>query len=142
MEETERRNPYILLGIPFGASKEEARRAAARRTRELRRATDAMYSMEDLTWALHQVEHVIEDPEAGVGIFRVPATPGILNAPSGQGLFHPPVRPMPRQSPPLSDEEFSSLRLNAVREVTEDILFRLGPTIDCRPPDPVERSNA
>jgi hypothetical protein len=131
----ERRNPYLILGVPYGASRGEARRAAARRTRELRQREDAPYSNEDVTWALHQVEQVIDDPSSAVEVFRVPAAPGILDAPSGQGLFHPPVIPLPRRTAPLSPEEFTQIRHRAVAAVSKDVLDALGPQIMCWPPD-------
>src|SRR4051794_10284862 len=106
----DRRNPYVILGVPYGASRGEARRAAARRTRELRQREEAQYSTEDITWALHQVEQVIDDAASAVEVFRVPAAPGILDAPSGRGLFHPPAEPLPRRSDPLTDEEFGDIR--------------------------------
>jgi hypothetical protein len=131
----DRRNPYLVLGIPYGSSRGEARRAAAKRTRELRRRPDAPYTTEDITWALHQVEKVIDDPAATVEVFRVPAAPGILDAPSGQGLFHPPATPLPRRSGPLTDEEFDDVRHQAIAAVSRQVLSALGPHVRCWPPE-------
>lgn len=136
----DRRNPYVILGIPYGASRGEARRAVARRTRELRQRPDAPYSAEDVNWALHQVEQVIDDPEAGVEVFRVPAAPGILDAPSGHGLFHPPPEPLPRRSAPLTDEQFDAIRHEAVATVSRSVITALGPTVKCWPPGQDEGS--
>jgi hypothetical protein len=137
----ERRNPYLILGVPYGASRGEARRAAARRTRELRRREDASYSTEDVTWALHQVEQVIDDPSSAVEVFRVPAAPGILDAPSGQGLFHPPAIPLPRRTGPLTEVEFTQIRHRAVAAVSKDVLAALGPVVQCWPPGEEEGSS-
>jgi hypothetical protein len=137
----DRRNPYLILGIPYGASRGEARRAAARRTRELRQREQAAYSTEDITWALHQVEQVIDDPESGVDVYRVPAAPGILDAPSGSGLFHPPAEPLPRRSGLLSDEEFETIQHRAVEAVSRDVLTVLGPRVRCWPPGHDERGS-
>lgn len=137
----DRRNPYLILGVPYGASRGEARRAAARRTRELRQREDAAYSTEDITWALHQVEQVIDDPDSAVEVFRVPAAPGILDAPSGQGLFHPPAVALPRRSGPLSDEEFDGIRHGAVAAVSKNVLMALGPLVKCWPPGHEEGSS-
>lgn len=132
---TERRNPYLILGVPYGSSRGDARHAAARRTRELRQRQEAPYSTEDVTWALHQVEQVIDDPAAAVEVFRVPAAPGILDAPSSQGLFHPQAVPLPRRSGPLTDEEFSDIRHRAVASVARSVLAALGPHVSCWPPE-------
>lgn len=130
----DRRNPYVILGIPYGASRGEARRAVARRTRELRQRPGARYSAEDINWALHQVEQVIDDPEAGVEIFRVPAAPGILDAPSEHGLFHPAPERLPRRSAPLTDEQFDEIRHEAVAAVSRSVISALGPRVRCWPP--------
>jgi hypothetical protein len=137
----DRRNPYLVLGVPYGASRGEARRAAARRTRELRRRQDAPYSTEDVTWALHQVEQVIDDPASAVGVFRVPAAPGILDAPSGHGLFHPSAVPLPRRTGPLTDEEVAEIRHQALAAVSKKVLVALGPHVRCWPPEHEEGSS-
>jgi hypothetical protein len=137
----ERRNPYLILGIPYGSSRGEARRAAARRTRELRQRQGSPYSTEDVTWALHQVEQVIDDPTSAVQVFRVPAAPGIFDAPSGQGLFHPPAIPLPRRNGPLTDEQFAEIRHRAVASVSRSVVAALGPHISCWPPEQSEGSS-
>jgi hypothetical protein len=136
----DRRNPYLILGVPYGASRGEARRAAARRTRELRQREVAPYSTEDITWALHQVEQVIDDPESAVEVFRVPAAPGILDAPSGHGLFHPPAMPLPRRSGPLTDEDYCAIRHEAIAAVSRSVITTLGPHVKCWPPEHDEGS--
>jgi hypothetical protein len=137
---SERRNPYLILGVPYGASRGEARRAAVRRTRELRQREDARYPTEEVNWALHQIEQVIDDPASAVEVFRVPAAPGILDAPSGQGLFHPQAIPLQRRSGPLTDEEFNQIRHRAVAAVSTTVLAALGPHISCWPLEQEERS--
>ena len=137
----DRRNPYVILGVPYGTSRGEARRAAARRTRALRQREGAPYSTEDITWALHQVEQVIDDPESAVEVFRVPAAPGILDAPSGHGLFHPAAVPLPRRSGPLTDEEFDAVRHAAVAAVSKSVITTLGPQVSCWPPEQGEGSS-
>lgn len=68
-----RRSPYLVLGVPFGASKGEAAKAFARATRRLRRLHDAPYDIEDLNWALHAVEQRAEDPATSIDDYRMPA---------------------------------------------------------------------
>lgn len=136
----DRRNPYVILGVPYGASRGEARRAAARRTRVLRQREGSPYSTEDVTWALHQVEQVIDDADSAVEVFRVPAAPGILDAPSGRGLFHPPAEPLPRRSVQLTEEEYSGLRHAAIAAVSRDVITKLGQHVRCWPPEHDEGS--
>jgi len=69
------RNPYVILGIPFGASKDDASAAFARKARGLRRANDPGGRLPDLTWALNQVQEVVKDPRIALDIYRVPADP-------------------------------------------------------------------
>jgi hypothetical protein len=137
----DRRNPYLILGVPYGVSKDEARRAAARRSRQVKQLVNPHYALDDVTWALHQVEQVIVDPSSGVDVFRVPASAGILDAPVGQGLFRAPIMPLPRTSPSTSDEEVAALKSRALEHIGTQALDLVSQSIDCRPPDPVERSS-
>ncbi|MFE7853866.1 hypothetical protein [Streptomyces sp. NPDC057403] len=82
-----RRNPYRLLGIFFGAGREEANIAFVRRTRALRRGA-AEGDPADLTWALNQIDEAKGDPADHMDIYRVPAVPAALDE-QGPGVFHP-----------------------------------------------------
>jgi hypothetical protein len=136
-----RRNPYLILGVPYGVSRDEARRAAARRSRQLRDRQGAPYATEDVTWALHQIEQVIDDPESAVEVFRVPAAPGILDAASGTGLFRPPPEPLPRRSQALSDGEYNDIRHAAIAAVARSVITTLGSRVSCWPPEHGEGSS-
>ena len=74
MTDRDRRNPYVMLGVPFGASERDARSGFSRATRRLRQNHDAEYSQEDLTWALNQIEQLITHPEQALdeahGVFN------------------------------------------------------------------------
>jgi hypothetical protein len=76
-----------------------------------------------------------------VEVFRVPAAPGILDAPSGHGLFHPPAVPLARRSGPLTDEEFDIVRHAAVAAVSKKVITTLGPHVRCWPPEHEEGSS-
>ncbi len=90
------RNPYLLLGLDYGAGADEARRGFARAARRLRRSGGTEVTIEDLNWALHQVQSRETDPLDAVDLFRVPANPAVF-APRGNGLFTPPPVPLPRR---------------------------------------------
>src|SRR5215475_7148875 len=89
------RNPYLLLGVDFGTPPDAARRSFARAARRLRRAGSGRVSIEDLNWALHEIQNSPADPFDSVTVFRVPANPSVFR-PAAEGLFNPPPVPLPR----------------------------------------------
>lgn len=115
MSSGDRRNPYVILGIPFGASESEARSGFARASRRLRNNPEQVYSMEDLTWALHQIEQILEKPKLALHVYRVPADPEAFRAPGEPGLFNPPPTPLERRTDPATQEDITSLRLESLR---------------------------
>ena len=85
----ESRNPYIILGIPFGSSRELALTAFARKSRPLRRAgREGASQLTDLTWALSQVTELIKDPDANLALFRIPSDPDAFSF-EGAGVMRP-----------------------------------------------------
>lgn len=106
------RNPYVMLGIPFGSPRDVATRAFARKAKGGRRRPDAVAQLTELTWALNQVEENIRDPRTAVHIYRIPADPGALE-PIGQGLLRPVAELMPRAT--ASSEAERSRLLEAAR---------------------------
>lgn len=91
------RNPYVVLGVPFGASQDVATAAFARKARRLRRQPGGAEMLTDLTWALNQIEEAIDDPQTALHLFRVPADPDALTSDS-EGVLSPPPEPMGRTS--------------------------------------------
>ncbi|HEU5470191.1 MAG TPA: hypothetical protein VFV67_06020 [Actinophytocola sp.] len=89
------RNPYLLLGVDYGCPPDAARKSFARAARRIRRAGTTEITTEDLTWALHEIQHEDGDPFDAVDLFRVPANPDVFT-PAGTGLFAPPPVPLPR----------------------------------------------
>ena len=88
------RNPYVLLGLPFGASRDEANIAFARRAKALRLAGAAgRDQLTELTWALNQIDEVIAHPAAAMHLYRIPADPSAFDA-SGVGVFAPGPEPL------------------------------------------------
>jgi hypothetical protein len=119
----DRRNAYVLLGLPYGASLSEAKRAFARRAREARWGDRNDTDLSDLEWALSRLELEQSEPAAAFGTYRVPADPGVLRAPAGFGLLAPAPRSAPRRSPVTPDEErdvvFDAARLDAAQHLLD-----------------------
>lgn len=117
----ERRNPYVILGVPFGASEAEARTGFAKASRRLRQDADARYTMEDLTWALHQVEQIIEESTKAFNVYRMPADPN-ATAVERPGVFNPQPEQIPRNTAPSTNEEREALKARAMQELIRDAL--------------------
>jgi hypothetical protein len=125
---TPRRNPYVILGLLYGATKDEARRRAARILRKLKSTTDSPYTVEDVTWALHQIEIVNENPEVGLDIFRVPATDALRARESCGGIFS-----NPRASPPSNQQDLQRIVGAALVELGGIVLEKLALSVDSWP---------
>ncbi len=116
-----RRNPYLILGVDYGASTGEANKAFSRSSRRLKRSADAPYDIEDLTWALNQVEHVNSQPDASVDYFRVPADPTAYRLNATEGVMLMSVEVLDRRTPPVTEEEL----WNVVRGLLRDAALAL-----------------
>jgi hypothetical protein len=118
----DQRNPYLILGIAFGATREEANSAFVRRARPFRRRSDAeaKSAMTDLTWALNQIDVGIARPAVVMTLYRVPADPDVLTDPAAvigceMGVLAPGPEPM---APDDGDRSAAaeSIRAAAVHE--------------------------
>ncbi len=122
----DRRNPYLVLGIPYGVSKKEIRRGFARRSKSVRSGEFNVYRSEDLNWALHRLEEAEQDPEVDLEFYRVPADLRLLgkgwDAEGAQGFFNPPPEPLPRATGPLTHAERCQLAEIAVSEWLSTLL--------------------
>lgn len=117
----DRKSPYLILGVPYGTSKNDAARAFARATRRLRRQTDAPYDLEDLNWALHAIEQRIQDPATSIDDFRVPADTSVYRLPAGEGILNPPIARYRRRTPPSDVTDLEALHAAVLVEVVEEI---------------------
>src|SRR5205085_8067286 len=90
------RNPYLILGVDFGASGDDARHAFAHAARRIRRQGGA-WDVEDLNWALHEIEALESNPADMVSLYRVPADKRVFE-PAGEGLFRPSPVPLERRT--------------------------------------------
>ena len=116
----DRRNPYLVLGIPYGASKREVRRAFAERSKRIRRGEFDAVRTEDLNWALHRLEQVEQDADIDLEYYRVPANNALIHdgplSDSAHGFFNPEPAPLARRTNPLSSNERQNLADQAVIE--------------------------
>jgi hypothetical protein len=109
------RNPYAILGIPFGASRTEANIAFARKSRALRRAgPSGMDQLTDLTWALQQIDEAIREPAAAMELYRIPADPEAFSGNGGGILRPPPERLVARRAD--REEALTELQHAAARQ--------------------------
>jgi len=69
------RNPYVILGIPFGAPRATANAAFARKAQALKRDGGDLDRMTDLTWALQRISVAITEPATAMDPYRIPADP-------------------------------------------------------------------
>jgi hypothetical protein len=111
------RTPYLILGIPFGSSRDDANIAFARRAKSLRRAGAAGRDLlTDLTWALNQIDEGLRHPEAAMEIYRIPADPAALSS-AGSGVLMPPPEALP---PRPADQATARQRLQ--RDAAQEFL--------------------
>ena len=122
------RNPYLILGIDFGASKKEARRYFAHAARRLRRH-GGRWTQEDLTWALHEIESLEANPADTVSIFRVPADPTAFD-PVGDGMYRPAPVPLARRTDGSSEAVLTALRTEAAQSLVLGVLAAGGRRLD------------
>jgi hypothetical protein len=127
------RNPYLLLGVDFGTSREAANVAFARKARALRRAgPEGRERLTELTWALNQIDEALVDPERAIDVYRIPADPDAFD-PDGSGLFRPPPERLERRTPG-SGEDMATLTWHSTREI---LIAFCSAYLQFRPPPPV-----
>lgn len=119
-----RRNPYLILGVDFAAEPSEAAKAFARVSRRLRRerSDDAPFGIEDATWALHEIEQAATDPEATLGVFRVPAQPQVYEVSPGPGIVGLEPQNLMRTTAPGSPDAIVSLQAQVVDHLGREAL--------------------
>lgn len=117
----ETRNPYLILGLDYGAAADEARAAFARCVRRIRNMSDPPFAREDLAWALHEIEHPEVEPTRSVRYYRVPANRAHLPSPQPGDLFLPRPILMPRRTQPATEEAIAGLADDAYREVVREL---------------------
>jgi hypothetical protein len=129
----DRRNPYLILGVDYGADKKAASRSFARASRRIKRSTDTPYTIEDLTWALSEIEGFEGNPQDLVSLYRVPADPGIF-APAAVGLLNPPPVVLERRTALGDEDALVSCERGAARELLRELLTRVASRIEIPSP--------
>ena len=119
---SEKRNPYVVLGVDYGASSAAATRAFARKSRAVRADEASVYSMDDLTWALHQIEQVNTVPESALGVYRIPSHPDGFAPPPGQGLLSVHSPPLNRRTPPAAEADMKAVHQQVLHEALESLV--------------------
>jgi hypothetical protein len=133
------RNPYLILGVDFAASSDRARHAFARVARRLRKQGGA-WAIEDLNWALHEVEALEANPEDLVSIYRIPADPEVFE-PAGEGLFRPPAVPLERRTSIDDGASIELVRAAAACEI-DALLLNAYASLAAAPASPYDVSGA
>lgn len=118
------RDPYLILGIPFGSSASAANKAFARLSRRVRQGR-SRYEIADLTWALNQIEHEIENPEESLDYYRLPLDPDVIPEPPSSTPVRG-IEPLPRRTQ-ASDSQLAGVRRSAIGTL-------LLSTLPARPP--------
>ena len=124
-------NPYLTLGIDYGASPSEASQAFALRVRDARRGRGP-HSMADLTEALHAIEHSVTPAMERIDLYRVPIRAAAY-WPLPSKVPVPPARPMSRRS------VAGAGRASATAQVLADLAAAALEPWMTAPPDPYGR---
>jgi hypothetical protein len=122
------RNPYLILGLPFGATRDEANRAYALKARGLRRTPGGEDALVELGWALNQIDEAIADPRKALEIYRIPADPGAFY-PEATGILRPAPERLARREPESREARlsFDTIVADELLRTTLEVLGRIEP---------------
>ncbi len=127
------RNPYVILGVPYGASKAEASEGHARALQRLKKDPDATYCESDLSWAKYQIEQVRGSSRPDDGIYRIPADPDVYSD-CRYGLLRPRPVPMERRTDRSDDDCKEDLMSAAGTELLRHLLDEHGSRVEPEAP--------
>ena len=125
-----RRNPYLILGVPYGSPSEIATRAFAKNTKRSKHEENYPYSLEDLTWARNQIKAHLENPTSDLSTYRVPADPAALRPPQSLAGVNIPVKVLERRTPAVTQQDLARVMEFIRTELAEEIIERLA--VDAR----------
>jgi hypothetical protein len=116
-------NPFVVLGVEWGTTPDEAQLAFARLARGLRRAPGGVETLQELTRALNEIDSIAKDPKRAVEVYRIPSDPTAF-VPPGLGVLRPPPERLGRTSP-ASTEVVTAFTESAVAESVLSLLTRV-----------------
>jgi uncharacterized RDD family membrane protein YckC len=128
----ENRNPYLVLGIPYGADRSTAARAYTRTLRRVRSDDSSPVTLEELSWALHEIEQAIPDPDLHGGYLRVPAVPEAYEVLNADPVVVPRTPPLPRTSdraPARHRQRTAELAITEARDALVELTEQLAPKV-------------
>ena len=125
-----RRNPYLILGVPYGSSSEIATRAFAKNTKRSKHEENYPYSLEDLTWARNQIKAHLENPTSDLSTYRVPADPAALRPPQSLAGVNILVKVLERRTPAVTQQDLARVMEFIRTELAEEIIEKLA--VDAR----------
>lgn len=115
-----RSSPYLILGVPFAATRDEAARGFAKAVKRLRRMDDPPFDLEDLNWAQHEIDHREGHVDHSLDDFRVPADPSAYSIAAGVPTISRSVEPLTRRTSPTEPSVIDELRVEVVLESLTD----------------------
>jgi hypothetical protein len=109
----QRSSPYLILGVPFGAGRNEVAKGFARAVKRLRQMEDPPFELEDLNWAQHEIDHREGVAEHSLDDFRVPADPTAYEFadPVSRAVSTTASTALGRQTPPTHPSVIEQLRI-------------------------------
>jgi hypothetical protein len=125
-------NPYLILGLPFGASRDEARRAYEHRRAPLRASADEYRDeLSDLDWAIGRIINGPVDPRLDMSIYRLPPDAEAMRV-DDRGVFSPSPETPPAD--PGGTALGRALRAAAAQEYLRFLLAERARTVELPPP--------
>lgn len=121
MMQSKRRDPYVILGLPHGAPRDQIGRAFARATVAVRQGRSA-WELEDLTWAKQEAERAAEDAAYAQAFLRVPASDEALAVQGGSALLTPRVTSLRRATEALAPPDVAAVEQMVLNEAALALL--------------------
>jgi hypothetical protein len=112
----ERSSPFLILGVPFGAHRNEVAKGFARAVRRLKKLDDPPFQLEDLNWAQHEIDHRMGLAEHSLEDFRVPADATAYDLPDFTRGTTENVVALERRSSPTDPKVVDQLRIEVVAD--------------------------
>lgn len=114
---TDRRNPWLILGMDYAGPAEEVVTHMAAKLRALRLLADPPFDRDDIVWASNKAKENGRDH-----FWRVPATSWPPDPPPDDaGLFRPPPAALKRSSVPVTAEDVTEAATAVIRSFLQQV---------------------